>query len=463
MKQNILILCLLIGCARLWAQSADSVVYHQWADTFKTQQSEVAQTDELMWRLLEEQSLRIKQQNDSVHQYRLLHDTTTLQPFHIGYADSLRLDAERRRFTHHPLAIPMLYVPERRSSEQMVKDSQEDDVQHFTLGRLYSGARREILRHNAEVYKGVYDASLDFGQHIIADIDKIGSVEIKKTIIKEVDEERRYQLRRFRDARSPWRKQATIMLQVSQNYVSPNWYQGGSSNFALLGTVQGYINYDDKDKITWENQGEWRMGFSTVSGDSLRKVNTNDDLLKLYTKFGYKVYQNLYISTSAELQTQLFETWKTNVNELKTGPLTPIRFNLTLGIDYKPVKGLSIVFSPFTYKMVYAYDTVHVSPSTFGIPASKQELNDIGSSLRVDWSWTPVREVALDSKFYFYTNYKRVEVDWEITCNFIINRYLSARVILHPRYDNTVILPNDERARLQFKELISVGFAHKFY
>ena len=55
-----------------------------------------------------------------------------------------------------------------------------------------------------------------------------------------------------------------------------------------------------------------------------------------------------------------------------------------------------------------------------------------------------------------------MEVELEVTANFVINRYFSARLSLHPRYDNTIILPNHEKARLQFKEFLSVGFSHKF-
>ena len=54
-------------------------------------------------------------------------------------------------------------------------------------------------------------------------------------------------------------------------------------------------------------------------------------------------------------------------------------------------------------------------------------------------------------------------MDWEVTCDFIINRYMSARLTLHPRYDSSAIQEGDTHAKMQFKELISIGFAHKFY
>jgi hypothetical protein len=87
---------------------------------------------------------------------------------------------------------------------------------------------------------------------------------------------------------------------------------------------------------------------------------------------------------------------------------------------------------------------------------------DVGSSLRVEYTWKPVREVSLETKFFLFTTYRDVEVDLEVNCDFIINRWLTARLMLHPRYDTTVIMDGDSHAKLQFRELLSIGFAHKF-
>ena len=44
-----------------------------------------------------------------------------------------------------------------------------------------------------------------------------------------------------------------------------------------------------------------------------------------------------------------------------------------------------------------------------------------------------------------------------------LNRWLSARLMLHPRYDSSVVMEGDTHAKLQFRELLSIGFAHKFH
>ena len=292
-------------------------------------------------------------------------------------------------------------------------------------------------------------------------LPKAPEIVIEKSWIKDEVEDRNDVLEAIRKMRSPWRREATLMLQVTQNYVTSNWYQGGSSSFAGLGIAKGQISYIS-DRFTWENTGEWRIGGSTISADSLHKVNTTDDLFRIYSKANLRIVPKLFASISAEMETRFLPTYKSNSLELKSGPFSPFRFNAAFGLDYKPVSGLSVSVSPISYKVIHVMDTVRVKVTEYGLEAGQRTQHNIGSSVRVEYTWKPVREVALESKFYFYTNYQHVEIDLEVNCDFIINRFMSARLMLHPRYDSSVIMDGDTHAKIQFRELLSVGFAHKF-
>ncbi len=89
-------------------------------------------------------------------------------------------------------------------------------------------------------------------------------------------------------------------------------------------------------------------------------------------------------------------------------------------------------------------------------------MSEIGSSFKSILSYPLSKEVQLDSKLTFYTNYQKVEVDWEMVCNMTINRFLSTRISFNPRYDNTIIEADGSKAKMQFKQFLSVGFSHKF-
>ena len=292
-------------------------------------------------------------------------------------------------------------------------------------------------------------------------VSKVPTIEVEKSWVKDEVEDRNDVLQAIREMRSPWRREATLMAQITQNYVTSNWYQGGSSSFAGLGIAKGQISYI-RERFTWENTGEWRIGGSTVSADSLHKVNTTDDLFRIYSKANLRIVPKVFTSISAEIETRLLPTYKSNSMDLKSAPFSPFRFNAAFGIDYKPVKGLSISVSPVSYKVIHIMDTIRVNPRDFGLDEHQRTQHNIGSSMRVEYVWKPVREVNIESKFYLYTNYQNVEVDLEVNCDFIINRFLSARLMLHPRYDSTVIMEGDTKAKMQFRELLSIGFNHRF-
>jgi hypothetical protein len=231
----------------------------------------------------------------------------------------------------------------------------------------------------------------------------------------------------------------------------------------MLWAAKAFANYK-KNNISWENNAEWRMGVSTVSEDTLRKMNTTDDIFLIYSKLGYQVHAQWYVALFTEFRTNFFPNFKKNSTKLNATFLTPIRYTLGVGVDYKPLEGLSINLSPATYKLVYANiaDATRVDVTEYGIEPGKNILNEIGSSVRVEWKWKPLREIELETKFYFFTNYKQIETELEIDVDFIINKYMSAKLLLHPRYDGTIENVTDQKSKLQFKELISVGFSHTF-
>ena len=132
------------------------------------------------------------------------------------------------------------------------------------------------------------------------------------------------------------------------------------------------------------------------------------------------------------------------------------------GVGPKTATDLLLKFGSLDGVYANLEDPEMVDVTTFGIEQGERMLNEIGSSLRVEWKWRPLREIELETKFYFFTNYKQIETELEIDVDFIINKYLSAKLMLHPRYDGTIEIVTDKKERLQFKELISVGFSHTF-
>ena len=330
----------------------------------------------------------------------------------------------------------------------------------FLVNETRKIARKYISSHALHLYETTIDRLPDpgsFTQRLIkhksvetfAFDEKGNRVDVKKIEVLKLKP--RY-----------WFPKATALMQFTQNYISQNWYQGGNSNLAILNILSGELNYDNKKDIQWENKMEWRAGFNSVVGDTIRKISTNDDLLRYTSKFGLKASGNWYYSVSGDFSTQLFDNYKTiNSTQYKARLLTPFRANIGIGMDYKYKKLLSLMIAPLSFKYIYANDTANVNPNLFGIEKGKNQLRQVGSSFRAQFNYSPSRQWQLDSRLTFYTDYKKVEIDWEMVSNLSVNRFMSVRIALNPRYDNTVILKKGENARLQFKQLLSIGFSYR--
>lgn len=331
----------------------------------------------------------------------------------------------------------------------------------FFVADLRRGARDYIANHAAELYVTTLDKLPHLSTFMSRPIkgSRVNPLNVYEDKIDLGDKKLEFN----GVDKMYWIKKAHAMLQFSQNYVSSNWYQGGNSNFAFLSIFTTEFNYDNQKNVQWENRIEWRAGFNSVIGSTKRKIMTNDDVLRYNTKFGVKAGGNWYYSVSGDLSTQLFDSYKSiTSDEFKGRLLTPVRANLGVGMDYKYKKIFSLMIAPVSFKYIYVNDTIHVNQNLFGIKKGENQLKQIGSSFRAQLTFTPVRNWDINSKLTFYTDYKKVEIDWEIVNNFIINRFMSTRISLNPRYDNTIILKEGEKSKIQFKELMSVGFSYRF-
>ena len=272
---------------------------------------------------------------------------------------------------------------------------------------------------------------------------------------------------------SRWSKGAKFQVHASQNYISSNWYKGGESNMAMTMYAMGYFNYDNRKGLQWDNKAEWKLGLYGMASDSLRWLRVNEDLLRLNSKLGYKAFKNFYYTAEWDFQTSLFNTYKSNTYVRASGPFSPIRMSLSAGMDYKWKSMVSVFVSPLSYKLIYVADMSYregVLPEEniahqVGITDGTRRSNQLGALIRTDFDYDFNESIGMEVHFSFFGNYagkiKGVEVGCEVIGNFKINRFLSAKVSLYPRYDSTTVPADGGKPKLQFYELISLGFNYK--
>ncbi|MEG1546088.1 MAG: DUF3078 domain-containing protein [Bacteroides sp.] len=252
-------------------------------------------------------------------------------------------------------------------------------------------------------------------------------------------------------------------LQFTQNYISENWYKGGESTNSMLSFLQLNANYDDKQRLEFDNRLEIKLGFITAPSDTMHTYKTNSDLIRLTSKLGVKAINNWYYTVSAEFNTQFFSNYKKNTDVEISSFLAPANFLLSVGMDYKLNKkkvNLSIILSPVSYNFRYVGNK-NVDPTAFGLKKGTTMLHDYGSNFQCNMKWQIVRVMQWETRLYYFTNYKKVEAEWENTFNFVLNRYLSTKLFVHARFDDGV-KPVKDHSFFQLKELLSFGINYRW-
>lgn len=255
-----------------------------------------------------------------------------------------------------------------------------------------------------------------------------------------------------------WYRGGNGSLQFTQNFISKNWYKGGESTNTALMNLQLNANYNDQQKIQFDNMFEAKIGFNTVSSDTIRQYRINTDLLRLSSKLGIKAASNWYYTISGEFNSQFFRNYKANSSQPVSAFMAPANLIFSVGMDYKLNRKnltLSVFISPGAYNMRYV-GVKEIDETQFGLKQGESFLHDVGSKFQSNLKWTIVPSVVWESRLYYFTSYKKVEAEWENTFNFVLNRYLSTKLFFHGRFDDGVARKTDA-SYFQFKELLSFG------
>lgn len=272
-------------------------------------------------------------------------------------------------------------------------------------------------------------------------------------------------------ADTSWKFGGVFSLTVSQTGFT-NWSAGGENSYSGSGRVGLKANYAEA-KTIWENNFDVAYGRAKQGEQDLRKT---DDFIEFNSKYGYKANAKWYYSALINAKTQLENGYKyaevdSIADERTSGPMSPFRLNLALGMEYKPDAYTSVFMSPLNLKNIYVSDTT--LGKLFSIDPGENLRTDFGAVVNLKYERTFYKKVNFLTKFGVFANYKELsqvddlDLDWEILLTMNVFKVFSLNINTHLIWDKDVKFTDSEGnimegSKVQFKEIVGAGIAYKF-
>ncbi len=303
-----------------------------------------------------------------------------------------------------------------------------------------------------------YHAVVDPSKHTI-EIKELEKADDKSTTIAVADVQKKHWIHSFQG-----------LLQFSQAYISPNWYQGGNNNVNMLANAR----YDVKlntvyhPNLLFETTVQYKLGVNNAPNDSIHDYNITDDLFQVNTTFGIKAARRWYYSFTGQFKTQLFDFYPANSRQLKSAFMSPGELTVGIGMTYNYVNTkktftFDASMAPLSYGLKTCLDN-RISPESYGLKANRHTKSSFGSSAEIKIFWKLASNITFRSRLFAFTDYETARADWENTLDFTINRFLSTQINVNARYDTQTRYDaeSSDWHKLQLKEILSIGFSYRF-
>jgi len=286
----------------------------------------------------------------------------------------------------------------------------------------------------------------------VKDLQTGASQDVKKKII---------------DSSKIWNTGGQFDLNLAQGSQS-NWAAGGDDFSFSLNTYLGVYAFYKKGKYNWDNTLDLNYGFLNTTSLGSRK---NDDRINLLTKAGYGIAPKLSLSALFNFRSQFSEGYNYNsdgTKELLSDFMSPGYILLSLGLDYKPVEGLSIFVSPITSRWTIVRNDSLSAKGAYGVPVGAKSENEIGAFVSVNYLQNLSKTITYKGRLDLFSNYEHNPQNVDVLMNNMftanVSKILTASVGLDLIYDDDVKLfgPNHDSPGLQLKSQIAVGMSLKF-
>lgn len=277
-------------------------------------------------------------------------------------------------------------------------------------------------------------------------------------------------------AEDGWKTGGVTNLNFSQVYFS-NWAAGGLNSYSLNGLVSVFASYK-KNSLTWDNTLDMGYGFLYQDEENVvSKYRKTDDKFDLTSKVGYKAFSDFYYSALVNFKTQFAEGFDYKVDDFPviSNIFSPAYFTGAIGLSYQPNSYFSAFLAPVTARLTFV--SQESLRERYSLDIDKFTRTEFGGYLRTvfsknDFKAPVLKNITLTSKLDLFSNYldkpQNIDVSWEVLIAMKINKYLSVNISTHLIYDYDIKFKEikngveKEVDKVQFKELLGVGFSYNF-
>lgn len=264
-----------------------------------------------------------------------------------------------------------------------------------------------------------------------------------------------------------WLHTVNGLLQLSQAFVSPNWYQGGNNYLSILFGFNWKVDLNKvyHPKLLFQSDFSYKLAMSSNPSGYKHKYTISEDLLQYNLNAGLKAAKDWYYSFNLQFKTQLLNNFEQNSDVRTASFLSPGDLNLGLGMSYNHTNKLktftyTLTISPLSYNLKTCISD-KVNHATYNIPLDKKTKSEIGSNLEFNMDWAITTNIKYKTKVFMFTDYHYYLADWQNTISFEINKFLSTQLFINLRYDGSSESEGKWK-KFMMREILSFGLSYTF-
>lgn len=278
-------------------------------------------------------------------------------------------------------------------------------------------------------------------------------------------------------------------LNINQLALS-NWAAGGESS----STGKAFANLtliDKKKKYESKLNGSFAFGISRFSDKRLEKADDKIDLSYSYSRRNGKLVNFSLVST---FNTQFADGYTYPNDSVRISSFfAPAYLTLSAGYTFKTKKETFQAYvSPLAGKVTFVMAQELADQGKYGVKAGYYDADStyihgeniapaLGANIIINYKQNIGKNINYATVLNCFYNYSekrddgrmKIDVNWENTINFIINKSISAILFVHLKYDHNTTFPVyetiegvetvvDNIPKLQFKESLGIALIHKF-